>query len=205
MCWNGNHDLPPSFGVDNPPASLVVSFLSLPAISINSLLSAVASYLDIPPLQSLKIASDHDFVTKKTMQLFKHLTKLEKIAIWNSYDALSEFLKALKQKEGRAPSFPALRSIDLHSIDFDENLEYYGDSSETVLSLITALKNRQLSHPSIKQITMTECINFLHHHWQLLREALPKEVEVYWDEVEHMTGLSSDSEEEEEEYDSHYY
>jgi hypothetical protein len=200
MCWNSNPALPPNFGVEDPPANLVVSLGSDSAMGINLLLPAIARRLDISSLRSLKIASNYIIVTKEIMALFKGLTKLSKIAIWKSYDALSHFLKALKKKKEHAPSFPALRSIDLHGIDFDE--DRIGDSFEAVLALVTALKNWEMSHPTIKQFTMTQCINFMEDHWEVLHKALPEEIEMYWDEVEDMVGLSD---EEEEDYDESDY
>ncbi|KAJ2921808.1 hypothetical protein H1R20_g15288, partial [Candolleomyces eurysporus] len=193
MCWFSNHDLPPNFGVENPPANLVVSLASGSAMGINLVLSAIAARLDISSLQSLKIASNYILVTNELLALFKDLTKLDKIAVWKSYDTLSKFFKTLKKKHEHAPSFPALHSIDLHGIDFDEDRT--GDSIKAVLPLIFALKSREKSHPTIKQFTMTQCINFLEDHWEALCEVLPEETEKYWDEVEDIVEQSDDDEE----------
>ncbi|RXW16438.1 hypothetical protein EST38_g9424 [Candolleomyces aberdarensis] len=178
-CWFSNHDLPPNFDVENPPASLVVSRGS-PSIGIHLLLKAIAEHLDLSSLQSLKF--DYFPLTKQTLALFKDLTKLDKIAIWNSHSTLSKFLGILEKKKGHALSFPSMRTIELRGIDFDE--DPIGGSSTAVRALAAALKNLRKSHPTIERFTMTQCVNFLEKHWEALCKALPDEVKVYWDEVE---------------------
>ncbi|RXW16434.1 hypothetical protein EST38_g9423 [Candolleomyces aberdarensis] len=193
MCWLSSHDLPPNFDVENPPANLVISLASGSAMGINLLLPVIAAHLDISSLRSLKIASKYIDLTTELFALFKDLTKLDKIAIWKSYDRLSEFLETLRMKEEHAPSFPALRSINMHGIDFDEDRT--GDSITAVLPLYFALKSHEESHPTIKQFKMTQCTNFLEDHWEALCEALSEEVEKYWDEVEDIVEPSDEDEE----------
>ncbi|RXW16437.1 hypothetical protein EST38_g9425 [Candolleomyces aberdarensis] len=188
MCWFNNHHLPLNFDVEKPPANLIVSAPSAPAIDITLLFKVIAGHFGISSLRSLKIASNQVVLTKYVLALVKDLTKLDKIAIWKSGDALSEFLVVLK-KGDHALTFPSLRSIELHGIDLDGELAAYSDTVIRVLAAI--LKSRT----TIEQFAMTKCINFLEEHWEVLCEAPPEEVEMYWDKDVYVVESSEDDDE----------
>ncbi|KAJ2929540.1 hypothetical protein H1R20_g7566, partial [Candolleomyces eurysporus] len=190
-CWFKNHDLPPKFDVDNPPASLALTLKGCNSVIGNSLLAALAERLDISSLRSLKIAS-HQFPTVETFELFKGLTKLDKLAIWYSHDALSNFLEVSKKtKDDDDPPFPALRSLQLHGVDFDEDLT--GKVFKAVDALGTALDDRHEYHPSIERLIIERCTNFDEGHWEQLSCTLPEEVRLVWDEVEDIRRPPDDS------------
>ncbi|RXW16431.1 hypothetical protein EST38_g9414 [Candolleomyces aberdarensis] len=192
MCWFNNHDLPPNFDVENPPANLTVSTHTI-AIGLNILLKAIAGRFGISSLRSFKIASNCIVLTRDTLELVKGLPKLDRIAIWNRHDVLSEFLGVLKKKKDHVLAFPSLRSIELHGIDFDEDLA--GDSDAAIQALAAVLKSRKKIRSTIKRFAMTQCVNFLEHHWEVIQAALPKQAETYWDEDEHIIDPSEDEEE----------
>jgi hypothetical protein len=183
MCWFDDDDRPSNFDVElSPPANLVASAPSAYTLGINLLLKVIARCLDISSLRSLQIASDYAVPSRGTLALFKDLTKLDRIAIGKSHEALSNFLRNLKKKKDRALSFPSLRSLELHDIDFDEDL--LGESNSAVRALGAALKSRKKYRPAIEQFRMTECTNFREKHWEFLRKALSGELEMHWDEIE---------------------
>ncbi|RXW19997.1 hypothetical protein EST38_g5866 [Candolleomyces aberdarensis] len=129
------------------------------------------------------------------MALFKNLSKLEKIAIWRNHETLSKFLKALKEDGASpgAPSFPALRSVELQDIDFDE--ERTGGADDAVRTLITAFEHREAYEP-IEQVVVTRCINFSWAHWENLSNSLSEKANMHWDKEEDMRELSEHDEEE---------
>ncbi|KAJ2920406.1 hypothetical protein MD484_g62, partial [Candolleomyces efflorescens] len=181
MCWFQHHELPPSFKDETPQASLIVSLQSFGSSGIHPLIiEAIAEYLDISSLESLKVASQNA-IQDETLALFKDLSKLEKIAIWSSHETLTKVLKSLK-KEG-TPSFPALVSFDLHGIDFDD--ERSDSADDAVRALVTAFEHRD-DYQAIEQVRMTECTNFSEEHWESFCEALPEDVEMFWDRFEDM-------------------
>ncbi|KAJ2924179.1 hypothetical protein H1R20_g12914, partial [Candolleomyces eurysporus] len=202
MCWFNKHDLPPNFDVEDPPANLIVSAPSAIAIDINLLLKVIAGRLGFSSLCSLKIASKRVVLTNDMVALVKDLTKLDKIAIWHSHDALSKFLAILKKKKDHALAFPSLQSIELHDIDFDEELT--GDSDPAVRALAAVLKSRKKVRPTIKRFAMTQCVNFVEEDWEVLQAALPKQAESYWDEYEYIVDPSEDEDEDDEEEDDDY-
>ncbi|RXW19841.1 hypothetical protein EST38_g6004 [Candolleomyces aberdarensis] len=189
MYWLNNHDLPPNFEFENPPANLIMSAPSVLEIDITLLFKVITGHLNTSSLRSLKISSNQVGLTKNVLELVKDLTKLDKIAIWKSHDALSEFLEILRD---HALAFPSLRSIELYDIDFDEELTGYPDTA--IRALAAALKSWKKFRPTIDRFAMTECINFVEEHWEVLRAALPKEVEMYWDESEYIVDPSEDEE-----------
>lgn len=131
---------------------------------------------------------------KETLAFFTGLTKLEVILIRDSYDALQEFLDALKKrKRDSTRYFPALKSIELEDIDFDEDLEDLADHN--VYTLISSLKKREKIHPTISQFAIRSCINFTKRHWEDISCALPERVEKEWDGWEEIRDslLDSDS------------
>ncbi|RXW19998.1 hypothetical protein EST38_g5865 [Candolleomyces aberdarensis] len=182
-CWYKDHELPPPFNDENPPANLVVSSKNSGNSRVNtSLLTAIAEHLDFSSLCSLKIAPTTD-MTEEALGLFKDLTKLDTITIARNHRNLSRFLKALK-KDGASPgtpSFPTLCSVNLHRIDFDEERNWNADIE--VRDLINALDHREGSCP-IDELSITQCINFTEAHWDSLRESLPEQLEMEWDEDE---------------------
>jgi hypothetical protein len=193
-CWFKNHELPPVADDDNPPANLAVSVSIAsynPAVH-TPLLTAIAEGFDISSLRTLKIASKPS-MPDEAFALFKDLTKLDAIVISTNYYNLTRFLQALK-KEGASPgtpSFPALSSIRLHFIDFDEL--QVGNANTAVCNLIKDLKHREESCP-ISELSITQCINFSMAHWEALSGSLQEDVEVNWDEDENI--LEPDSEDE---------
>ncbi|RXW11601.1 hypothetical protein EST38_g14254 [Candolleomyces aberdarensis] len=191
-CWFKHNKLPTKFDDDNPPADLVVSADN---IITTSLLTAIADSSDLSSLRSLKISS-YDDLEEDGLALFKNLTKLDTIAICDNYETLSIFLKEF-QKQGSdttSPSFPALRSVHLHNIDFDGPLVRKPD--DAVRALVTAFENREASHP-IEQLTISKCINFSEVHWKdLCASSFSEDVNMDWDEDEYIHDYYDD-------YDDH--
>ncbi|RXW19996.1 hypothetical protein EST38_g5867 [Candolleomyces aberdarensis] len=179
-CWVTDNKLPTRFNDDNPPANLVVSYDD---ISITLLLVAIADHLDFSSLRSLKISSCYgleDYV----LALFMNLIKLNTISISDNYGTFTNFFKVF-QKQGSdttSPSFPALRSVHLNNIDFDGSRA--GRADDAVRTLITAFEDRKSSHP-IRQLTISNCINFSEAHWKDLRaSSISEDVDMEWDEYE---------------------
>ncbi|RXW12907.1 hypothetical protein EST38_g12948 [Candolleomyces aberdarensis] len=191
MCWLNNYDLPPNLDAEDPPANLVVSMAS--GLGTFSLMPAIVGSLDISSLRSLKLASFRMALSKALVAFFKDLAKLDKIAIWEHYGSLETFLDVLKKEKDEALSFPALRSLALHHIDFDDHQG--GREDEAVDALVDALKNRATPHATIEELRMTQCTNFHRGHWETLCLALP-EVEMYWDEQEEFPDFIDDDDEE---------
>ncbi|KAJ2921803.1 hypothetical protein H1R20_g15290, partial [Candolleomyces eurysporus] len=131
-------------------------------------------------------------MTKDMLALVKDLHKLDKIAIWKSRDALSEFLGILKKKKDHALAFPSLRSVELHGINFDEELTGYSDTA--VRPLAAVLKSWKIFHRTIERFAMTQCINSVEEQWEVVRAALQKQVEMYWDEDVYFVDPSEDEE-----------
>ncbi|KAJ2928742.1 hypothetical protein H1R20_g8219, partial [Candolleomyces eurysporus] len=177
-CWFKDNKLPTRFDDDNPPANLVVSSWSSRGVISTPLLTAIADRLDISSLRSLKISSEDD-LEEDALALFKNLTKLDTVTIGDNHETLEKFLKVF-QKQGSdttSPSFPALRSVHLHSIYFD-------GPDDAVRALITAFENREASRP-IGQLTISKCINFSEAHWKDLRaSSIFEDVDMDWDKYE---------------------
>ncbi|RXW19844.1 hypothetical protein EST38_g6006 [Candolleomyces aberdarensis] len=190
MCWFNIHDLPPNFDAENPPANLIVSAPDAIAFGINLLLKAIAVRLGISSLRSLKIASRHVFLMEDMLPLVKDLTKLDKIALWKSPDAIIQFTEVLQKQKDHALAFPSLRSIELHGIDIDEGLSSYADTA--IRRFATALKSWMKCHRTIERFAITKCINFVEGHWKVLQAAIPKQVEMYWDEDVYIVEPSED-------------
>ncbi|RXW11600.1 hypothetical protein EST38_g14255 [Candolleomyces aberdarensis] len=182
-CWFGENKLPTRFDDDDPPANLAVSSKSSHGVISTPLLKTITDHLDISSLHSLKISS-HDILEEDALTLFKNMTKLDTITICGNYETLSKFLDEF-QKQGSdtiSPSFPALRSVHLHKIDFEESRT--GEADDAVRAIITALEDRKASHP-IEQLTISKCINFSKAHWKDLRaSSIFEYVEMDWDEDE---------------------
>ncbi|KAJ2928744.1 hypothetical protein H1R20_g8216, partial [Candolleomyces eurysporus] len=191
-CWYKGHEPPPTFN-DKAPANFAVSSKSLGGRIVNaSLLKALVERLDVSSLRFLEIASTHN-ITEEALNLFKDLAKLDTITISLNHKNLSSFLKALK-KDGAipgTPSFPALRTVRLRYIDFDE--EQTWDADNAVRDLIKALDHREGSCP-VRTLSITECTNFSEAHWENLRGSLPEELEMDWDEDEDIREPSEDDE-----------
>ncbi|KAJ2928775.1 hypothetical protein H1R20_g8218, partial [Candolleomyces eurysporus] len=182
-CWFKDNKLPTRSDDDSPPANLVVSSKLSDGVISTPLLTTIADRLDISPLLSLKISS-HDVLEEDALALFKNLTNLDTITICGNYGTLSKFLKEFQQQgsDASSPSFPALRSVHLREIDFDESRT--GKADNAVRALITAFEDREASHP-IERLTITQCVNFSEAHWRdLCTSSIPEDVDMDWDEDE---------------------
>ncbi|KAJ2928767.1 hypothetical protein H1R20_g8197, partial [Candolleomyces eurysporus] len=177
--WFKDNRLPAGFNDHNLPANLVVRY---DGTIIYLLLMAIADRLDLSSLRSLKISSVYG-LEEDALALFKNLTKLDTIAIWDSSKTLSNFLKEF-QKQGSdtiRPSFPALRSVHLHNIDFDGP---GGRPDDAVRALITAFETREASH-RIGRLAITKCLSFSKAHWKdLCASSFSEGVDMEWDEDE---------------------
>jgi hypothetical protein len=194
MCWFKNQDLPPTLDAENPPAKLVVS-LKDPGYRSDLLLTAIAEQLDIFSLRSLKIASLQPF-SDGTLGMFGNLTQLEHLAIWHDLRTLSSFLCVFDTDDyddddstvsdsSEAPSFPALRTINLRYIDFN----MYVLDPDVLGTFCTALKRRTVSLGSpIEELAITQCSSLEERQWQRLCSALPKEARMVWDYHEDIQG-----------------
>ncbi|KAJ2914469.1 hypothetical protein MD484_g5941, partial [Candolleomyces efflorescens] len=196
MCWFDDGECPSDYPRDHPDdpddldeeipptANLVVSARSGP----NLLLEMITGYLNISSLRCLHLASAIAIPSRATLALFKDLVKLEQVIIEQSHAALSNFLRALKKKKHGSRPFPSLRTFELNGVDFDENRVREADIA--VAALATALKSRMKYVPAIAKFSVVNCANFTEEDWEVLCRALPREADLYWDEVENITGLS---------------